>query len=113
MTATERPRELLDEHNAEYAWEQVTEGTLFHVSVDGKTVFILMRGGSGLEMWSQYLTPEQAVAATLGDGRTADLETELRDMFAALCSYAPPEECQRWADRMENVGVYADWGWSQ
>lgn len=70
MNATERIRELLDERGVRYAFERVSEGTLFHVSTDGESYyFILVRDDdAGIEMWSQHLTPEQAVEATLGRG---------------------------------------------
>lgn len=74
MTATEEVRRLLDERGVKYAFEQVKEGTLFHVSTDGEAYyFILVRDNdAGIEVWSQYLTPQQAIDATLGRGEWYD-----------------------------------------
>lgn len=53
----------------------------------------------------------QAVIAD--EEREHDLEELLKEMHAELVGWVPPEVAQHWADRMENLGVYADWGWSQ
>ena len=93
-SATERLRELLDERGMEYAWEHVEDGTLFHIVNDGKTYFILMRGGSGLEMWSQHLTPEQAIDATLGAGTChAVISDNLTESEGTGDAWADCSEC--------------------
>ena len=43
--------------------------------------------------------------------RIADLEELLRDMHEALTMWASDECCQKWADRMEQLDVYANWEW--
>lgn len=69
MTPTERLRELLDERGVRYTQTIVTEGTLFTIVTNEEYYFVLVRdNNAGIEMWSQYLTPEQAVEATLGRG---------------------------------------------
>ena len=90
MTATERLRELLDERGVRYAFERVLEGTLFHVSTDGEPYyFILVRDDdAGIEMWSQYLTPEQAIEATLGGRECRDEWDEYPGLFnCSECGY--------------------------
>lgn len=68
-TTTNRLRELLDERGVKYTPTIVTEGVLFTVVTSNETYFILVRDSdAGIEMWSQYLTPEQAVEVTLGRG---------------------------------------------
>lgn len=39
------------------------------------------------------------------------LKGELADMFGWLVDYITPEQAQMWADRLEKLGVQADWGW--
>lgn len=66
-SATERLRRMLDERGVEYTQTVVTEGVLFTVVTGEEHYFVLVRDNdAGIEMWSQHLTPEQAIAATLG-----------------------------------------------
>ena len=85
MTATEKLRAMLDERGAKYTWTIVTEGVLFIVITRDEYYFILVRdGNAGIKMWSQHLTPEQAIAATLGAGTCEDLggtDANGRDVF--------------------------------
>lgn len=66
MSATDELRRMLDERGVEYRYEDVTEGTLFVVTKDVRIYYILARE-KGFKVWSDWLTPEQAIAATLGD----------------------------------------------
>ena len=69
MTATEELCRLLDERGVKYTKTVVTEGVLFTVVTSEEYYFVLVRGNdAGIEMWSQYFTPAQAIAATLGAG---------------------------------------------
>jgi len=43
--------------------------------------------------------------------QNADLKGELADMFGWLVDYVTPTQAQMWADRLEKLGVQADWGW--
>lgn len=85
MTATDELRAMLDKRGAKYTWTIVTEGVLFIVITRDEYHFILVRdGNAGIKMWSQYLTPEQAIAATLGAGTCKDLggtDANGRDVF--------------------------------
>ena len=128
MTATERLRELLDERGVE--WKEhshtmpgsmaIQYETLWGQPIDntsGKPISRVYHcratemGDGRLFLEAQLVTPEQAVAATLGSEREHDLEGLLRDMHAELVDWAPRSISQLWADRMEQVGVYAGWGW--
>lgn len=60
-------RRMLDERGVEYTQALAAEGTLFIVVTNKEHYFILVRDNdAGIEMWSRDLTPEQAIAATLG-----------------------------------------------
>ena len=67
MTPTDELRRLLDERGVEWTSERVSNGVLFTFAKDGRTYSVFVRDRAGLEIWSQYLTPEQAVEATLGN----------------------------------------------
>ena len=85
MTATDELRRMLDERGMKYTKTIVTEGVLFTVTTEDEHYFVLVRdNGAGIEMWSQYLTPEQAIAATLGAG-TCKL-TLYEDTGITVCS---------------------------
>lgn len=69
MTATDNLRRILDERGVEYTQTIVTKDILFTIVTSKEHYFILMRDNdAGIEMWSQYFTPEQAVEAALGRG---------------------------------------------
>lgn len=69
QTMIECLRAMLDERGAKYMRTIVTEGVLFTVVTRDEHYYILVRdSNAGIKMWSQYLTPEQAIAATLGAG---------------------------------------------
>lgn len=57
------------------------------------------------------LSRDLAERLEAAEERNADLEELLGGMFAELVDWAPNSISQLWADRMESVGVYADWGW--
>ena len=84
MTATEELRRLLDERGVEYTQMIVTKGVLFTIVTSKEHYFILVRDNdAGIEMWSQYFTPEQAIAATLGPGTCHADET---DTLECVCN---------------------------
>ena len=77
MTATDTLRAMLDERGVRYTKAAAAEGVLLVVEISGEQYFILVRdNGAGIEMWSRYFTPEQAIAATLGTGTCEADETE-------------------------------------
>lgn len=58
---------LLEGCGAKYTRTDATEGTLFTVSTGDGQYFVLVRDDdAGIEMWSRYFTPEQAIAAMVG-----------------------------------------------
>ena len=81
MTAIDELCRLLDERGVKYSHEDVTGGTLFVVTRDVRIYYILARE-KGFEVWSDWLTPEQAVAATLGPA-TCHLEEIEKDCDTA------------------------------
>ena len=89
MTATERVRELLDERGVEYGF--VHGYKIFHWDYDGAngkwSVFAKEVDG-GIKIIAYGLTPEQAVAATLGQEPDDAAMVKLHDqMNAAMLKY--------------------------
>lgn len=71
MSATDEPRRLLDERGAEYYLldESIVHLTMWQTCYEGlrhECQFDERHGESKLEIWD--CTPEQAIAATLGNG---------------------------------------------
>lgn len=70
MTATERLRAMLDERGVEWWQSANTIGCIFtrwHSPLFGDEVYAMENGEEGLVLFDHFLTPEQAIAATLGD----------------------------------------------
>ena len=65
MTATERLRELLDERGVEWDGESYEKCTFWNEETN---MAVASEGRDGKLWVSQNLTPEQAIAATLGAG---------------------------------------------
>ena len=85
MSATEELRRLLDERGAEWDYG-ITGATTTRFDVNGVDLtFTPMRDGL---VCSTILTPEQAIAATMGRGKCRDLaETpDYRDKTEFKCS---------------------------
>lgn len=78
-SSTTTLRRLLDERGVKYVPEIVTEGTLFVVTKDVRTYYILARE-KGFEVWSEWLTPAQVIAATLGTETCHMIYNELADI---------------------------------
>lgn len=101
MTATEELRRLLDERGVEYTQEATAGGVLFIVVTRDEHYFILVRDNdAGIEMWSQYLTPEQAIAATLGRGECHKVRVHMPIEDEMHCS-----ECGRFLGFAGDVGA--------
>ena len=115
-STTDEMRRLLDERKAKYSFSQVTEGTLFTVSHNDAYYFILVRDtDSGIEMWSQYFTPTQAVAATLGPvvtGETSDGYHTFNELYhhrAVLFSVIVAQFSNRaWKSKRHHDGTMFD-----
>lgn len=67
MTATERLRELLDEHGVKYDTHGERYGTWYDTPLGGH-VYVPENNAGYLHVRSDAMTPEQAIAATLGRG---------------------------------------------
>lgn len=76
-TATERLRELLDERGRKYTTESVGQGTLFTVWADDERAYYVLVRHVGIDIWSNHITPEQAVEATLGRGTCRNISPKL------------------------------------
>lgn len=86
MSATDELCRMLDERGVEYTQTIVTGGILFLVITSEEHYYILVRDNdAGLEIWSRYLTPAQAIAATLGCGECHD-EGTFRSWGYFTCS---------------------------
>lgn len=88
MTATERLRQLLDERGVEWmgtSYTKPTQGHPTNTSLDEEhhnVVFIEYVDGSVLRLFD--LTPEQAVAATLGRG-TCRIDYHFGEWYCTGC----------------------------
>lgn len=116
MTATDELQRMLDERGVKYTQTVVTKGVLFIVVTSEEHYFILVRDNdAGIEMWSQYFTPEQAIAATLGPtitGETSDgyhTFSELYHHRAVLFSVIVRDHVDlAWKSRLHHDGTMYD-----
>ena len=80
MTATESLRAMLDERGVEWWQSANTLGCIFtrwYSPLFGDEVCAMENGDGELELFSHLMTPEQAVAATLGAG-TCKVDAEIK-----------------------------------
>lgn len=73
MTATDELRRLLDERGVEWWQSANTLGCIFtrwYSPLFGDEVVAMENGEEGLVLFDHYMTPEQAIAATLGETPT-------------------------------------------
>ena len=79
MTATEVLRRLLDERGVEW-WQSVNMlGCVFtrwYSPLFSDEVVAIENGDGELELFSHLMTPEQAIAATLGCGECVNMDGE-------------------------------------
>ena len=77
MTATDELRRLLDERGVEWWQSANTLGCIFtrwYSPIFGDEVVAMENGEEGLVVFDHYLTPEQAIAATLGSCNCSNSE---------------------------------------
>lgn len=91
MTATDELRRLLDERGVEWWQSANTLGCVFtrwHSPLFGDEVVAMENGKEGLVLFDHFMTPAQAVAATLGRGTCHDLAVtpDYRDKTEFRCS---------------------------
>lgn len=97
MTATEVVRCLLDERRVEYRTHGTTDRTWFEVG--HISWFIIESEDGSLTANAVYLTPEQAIAATLGRGECHDTG-ESRWFHCSKCGFGM-------------IDLYTDGDWSE
>ena len=103
MTATETLRALLDERGVEWWQSANVLGCIFtrwHSPLFGDEVVAMENGKEGLVLFDHFMTPQQAVDATLGRGECHEEEDE--DTGFICCS-----ECG--AVLPEDYTVYYCW----
>lgn len=121
LTATETFRAMLDERGVKWTSERVkngvrvNNGVLFTFAKDGRTYSVFVRDRAGLEIWSQYLTPEQAIASTLGaaiTGETSDGYHTFNELYhhrAILFSVIVRDHKElAWKSKAHNDGTMYD-----
>ena len=86
MTATEKLRDMLDERGLEW-----THGGMFHRThwvIDGIHYVAFEQGGKlYLQSSMGPLTPEQAIAATLGAGTCKDVCSGVSEFTCSACGF--------------------------
>jgi len=93
-------RRLLNERGVEYG----PNGEETLIRLDGKTYRIWAYDNERLAMSIAYLTPEQAIAATLGSEREKALEELVQD-WQALYECPDYGDCVRLRKRMQELGI--------
>ena len=81
-SATERLRVLLDERGVEWWQSANTLGCVFtrwHSSLFGDEVVAMENGKEGLVLFDHFMTPEQAIAATLWPGTCEVVSSTLHE----------------------------------
>lgn len=87
MTATEHLRAMLDDRGVEWWQSANTLGCIFtrwHSPLFGDEVCAMENGKEGLVLFDHFLTPEQAIAATLGRG-TCRIEYHFGEWYCTGC----------------------------
>lgn len=103
-------RELLDERGVEYVIGYDQKGTsaveTTYFEHDGKSVeFMAWVDIDHTKLTAYDLTPEQAIAATLGSEREAKLERLVRSLYADYYDEWPDRAEEVYADRMKELGI--------
>ena len=90
MTATDELRRLLDERGVEWWQSANTLGYIFtrwHSPIFGDEVVAMENGEEGLVLFDHFVTPEQAVAATLGPGTCREVKIDRYWRGCGECGY--------------------------
>ena len=116
MSATERVRALLDERGVEWWQSANTLGCIFtrwHSPIFGDEVVAMENGEEGLVLFDHFVTPEQAIAATLGREDTYTRE-DVESAFVSGYSLGslPVGSDPRWDENVQTVDEHmAELGW--
>lgn len=89
MSGTERLRRLLDERGVEWWQSANTLGCVFtrwHSPLFGDEVCAMENGEEGLVLFDHFVTPEQAIAATLGRGTCHEVVDKSVSWYMTVCS---------------------------
>ena len=97
MTATDELRRLLDERGVEWWQSANTLGCVFtrwHSPLFGDEVVAMENGKEGLVLFDHFMTPEQAIDATLGRGTChAVISDNLAESEGTGDAWADCSEC--------------------
>ncbi len=85
MTATDKMRHLLDERGVEYRTHGMTDREWFEVG--DTSWFVIERENGSLAVQAVFLTPDQAIEATVGRG-------ECRNLIAHIQGQMPMLHCE-------------------
>ena len=89
-TATEVLRRLLDERGVEW-WQSVnTLGCVFtrwHSPLFGDEIVAMENDKEGLVLFDHFMTPEQAIDATLGRGTCRDVCAGISEFTCSACGF--------------------------
>lgn len=114
MTATERLRAMLDERGVEWWQSANTLGCIFtrwYSPIFGDEVCAMENGEEGLVLFDHFVTPEQAIAATLGrDKYSYEQWREISNAVGDAMEYAHNKaiECPDKADPLWNLDEYVN-----
>lgn len=118
MSEPEKLRALLDKRGVKYETELVGQGTLFTVWADEERAYHILVRHVGIDIWSNHLTAQQAVDATLGrephpyqmavrgDGGTwaEVMKDALDDLAAAAAESCAPDEMREFMEHAAALG---------
>lgn len=85
MSATDELRRMLDERGVEYEEEYKYFGHYFTWGENGCYSFASYPAGAVLRIWD--CTPEQAIAATLGNGECENVAPDYLDFLCSVCGF--------------------------
>ena len=89
-SATERLRALLDERGVEWRQSANTLGCVFtrwYSPLFGDEVCAMENGEEGLVLFDHFMTPEQAIDATLGRGTCREVKVDHYWRGCGSCGY--------------------------
>ena len=97
MTATEELRCMLDERGVEYRFSECTKVFDWHFNgANGEGDACATEVQGGINILASGITPEQAIAATIGDAGTCDAD-ETETIFCHTYNVHRYDDPDRWA----------------
>lgn len=107
MSATDDLRRMLDERGVEWRQSANTLGCIFtrwYSPIFGDEVVAMENGEEGLVLFDHFMTPEQAIEATLGRGECRLIPT--RDKPRSKAPTLTCSKCGWWTDRINDCINY-------